>query len=158
MASLALLAAVLGTASPAPPAPEPPARALEKERYDAVTHPGGLPADLRAGWAAALGQKELFVAAPGEPFESTDLVRPGRPRVRFIVAAVGPAYAVVHFEAGGIAHFYRATIFARRPDGPAQVVWDGFADRRYEGFEALRSAIRGGSLWKKGRPRRTPAV
>jgi hypothetical protein len=126
----------------------PPKDALAHETYKMVTVPGALPAEVQTALARHLGQDRLHIAAAGEPFASTDEVMdPSLPGRRLIAAAVGPKYAVVHYEQGGIAHTRHVVVFERAAAGVTEV-WSGSVQRTYEAQEFER-ALHSGALWEK---------
>lgn len=115
------------------------------QSYEAVTSVVAMPTDVRAALAAMLHQKELRMAEPGEPFNSSCLIEPNLPMARFSGAAINGHTAVVHFETGGFAPTNHIVVFDR---GATETVllWRGYTTERLLDAEALRHALNQGSL------------
>ena len=62
---------------------------------------------------AIMKQISGYMADPGKPFAATDSISAGEklPGRRLTVAGVSPRYVLIHFEQGGIAHYWRLALF-----------------------------------------------
>lgn len=139
--------AAVGSASASPPPLALPEKELAAETYTFVTQTAKLPADVGEAVARQLGHPPLQMADAGMPFSSTDVVDPSLPRRRLVLAALGPRFAVIHFEQGGFGVRRRVILFERAANG-MNVRWDGVVSHAYRDPEELERAIRTGSLWK----------
>jgi len=63
--------------------------------------------------AAIMKQINGYMADPGKPFAATDSIPAGEklPGRRLTVAGVSPRYVLIHYEQGGIAHYWRLALF-----------------------------------------------
>ena len=154
MRAAALVAALLsstlatfGSASASPPPLALPEKELAAETYTFVSQTAKLPSDVGEAVARQLGQPQLQMADAGMPFNSTDVMDPSRPRRRLVLAALGPRFAVIHFEQGGIGVSRRVILFERTSNG-MNVRWDGVVSQAYREPKELERSIRTGSLWK----------
>jgi hypothetical protein len=87
---------------------------------------------------AVNGGSRIAMADPGERFESTDVITdPMLPTRRLIFAGVAQNRAFVHYEEGGIAHYYVTEHFRLEPPQTAVGVWRGYCGPA-KSFEELR--------------------
>jgi hypothetical protein len=140
------------TATPYPPSlPAPPVlREISASPLFPAPDPALWPADVQSGLATLLGQRTLFIAAPGQPVDLSCVPAPGVPRERLVAAVVGPKFAVLQVEAGGFAPVNKVWVFARG-SAQATLLWAQLG-QPHLAPEALLPAIRSGSLWPGARP------
>lgn len=116
-----------------------------------------LPTPIRDGafsvdGVSAAGWK---MSDPGGPFSATDVPVPGAPGRRLVFAACDAQLCLLHYERGGIAHFYEILALNRSATAWS-VVWNARGPKPLPDLEALRAALRGGSApgwnqqWVKG--------
>jgi hypothetical protein len=147
-ALLSLTLGSLGSASASPPPLALPEKELAAETYTFATQTAKFPADVREALARQLEQPQLQMADAGMPFGESDAITdPSLPGRRLIQAALGPRFAFIHFEQGGVALIRRVVLIERTPKG-MNVRWDGTVSHTYRDAKELESAIRTGSLWK----------
>jgi len=84
------------------------------------------------------------LAEPGQKWNATDVITdPTLPGKRFILAAVGGGYYVVHYERGGIAHTFHILVAKlTKDDAKPKLLWRavGGPFKNYAAFlDALRS-------------------
>ncbi len=127
MKPLALLAAcsllaipVLAEETKLPPEAR---KALQQTaRFHAITKVADLPAGVRA----LVDEDPKNIANPGEDWQVTDVVDPGKPLPgkHLAWAATDGDYTIVHYETGGIAHLFH-TLVAKggQKGGKAEEVW-----------------------------------
>lgn len=131
--------------------PSPPSLALREVSAQAYVHgtwTSDLPDDVRAGLARHLGEKQLKIAQPGEPYSHGCLVEPGLPRERLVAAAINERFAIVQYEHGGFAPTHITVVFVRMAGGQdAAVIWTGLAVPRDFTPPSFLAAIRSGELW-----------
>jgi hypothetical protein len=106
------------------------------DRFDA------LPAAIQSGnftvdGASAKGWK---MAEPGGAFSATDVPVPGAPGRRLIFAGCSASVCVVHYERGGIAHFYEILGLALGPKGWSSV-WNIIGSKAIANLDVLRAMI-----------------
>lgn len=87
---------------------------------------------------------------PGGPFSATDVPVPGAPGRRLLFAACDSQVCLLHYERGGIAHFYEILGFARTA-GAWNVVWNVRGPKPLADLDALRAMLRssGQSGWNQ---------
>ena len=101
-----------------------------------------LPAPIRAGafsvdGTSAAGWK---ISDPGGPFSPTDVPVPGAPGRRLIFAACDPQLCLLHYERGGIAHFYEILALSRAGNA-WDVVWNARGPKPLVNLDALRALL-----------------
>lgn len=117
-----------------------------------------LPPAIAAGQFTVDGvsAKGWQMAEPGGKFSATDIPVPGAPSRRLIFAACDPQLCIIHYERGGIAHFYEILALSSTAQG-WKVVWNVRGSKPIASFDALRAELKNGALpatwsaqWVKG--------
>jgi len=128
----------------------PPSRSLSAQWAEVRTPANVDPAVLQALRARFGDDKRL--AAPGEPFDETDVVH-GLPRRRFMLAGRAAKLWFVAYERGGIAPYMILTVFDSSPRPPVlRLVAQGSAGSQnyvagwHVTIDQLKQALRAGSL------------
>ena len=98
--------------------------------------------DFSVDGASARGWQ---MAEPGARFSATDIPVPGAPGRRLIFAACDSTFCLIHYERGGIAHFYEILALSNRSRG-WQVVWNVRGRKPIASLNALRAQLRSGTL------------
>jgi hypothetical protein len=109
--------------------------------YRIVEKVADLPAGIRKLYTVKGGSR-VAIADPGEPFEATDVITdPDLPRRRLIFAGVAQDRAFIHYEEGGIAHFYIVELFRLESPDVAVGLWSGYRgpSKNFEGMKRLVS-------------------
>lgn len=106
-----------------------------------------LPTAIQAGHftvdgVAASGWK---MAEPGGAFSATDVPVPGAPSRRFIFAACDATLCIVHYERGGVAHFYEILALSFTPKGWT-ASWNVWGKKPIATFDAFASSVRNGTF------------
>jgi hypothetical protein len=106
-----------------------------------------LPAAIQAGQFTVDGvsAKGWQMAEPGGKFSATDVPVPGAPGRRLIFAGCNAQLCLIHYERGGIAHFYEILALASTPAG-WKSVWNVRGSKPIASFDALRTEIKAGAL------------
>jgi hypothetical protein len=136
---LAAVAAVTASASTLTP---PAVVITQLPHVTAIRRFASLPAPIRAGkftvdGVPAAGWK---MAEPGGTFSATDVPIPGAPGRRLIFAACDPQLCLLHYERGGIAHFYEILALSLTSSG-WKVVWNARGSKPLKDLDALRSLL-----------------
>jgi hypothetical protein len=102
-----------------------------------------IPENCRYGFAGADVDNQLYMADPGQKFESTDVVKdPKAPRARLLFAGTGKESCFVYYEKGGRSLNYHLEIFHLGP--PVTLTYHGVdSTGPYRDLAALRMAVRG---------------
>jgi hypothetical protein len=85
------------------------------------------------------------MAEPGGKFSATDVPVPGAPGRRLIFAACDPQLCIIHYERGGIAHFYELLALSLTAHGWT-AVWNVRGSKPFANFNALRAELKSGAL------------
>ena len=96
--------------------------------------------------ASVMKQIAGYMADPGKPFAATDSIPAGEklPGRRLAVAGVSPKYCLIHFEQGGIAHYWRLALFKLSGDSAALVFLTDLPAQ--PGLAAVKAAVESGKL------------
>lgn len=139
-----LLAGVLIAVAAAAP---PPAVTEQLSKLKQVDRFTALPAAIAAGQFTVDGvsAKGWQMAEPGGKFSATDVPVPGAPGRRLIVAGCSAQLCLIHYERGGIAHFYEILAIASTPQG-WKAVWNVRGSKPIASFDALRAELKNGAL------------
>jgi hypothetical protein len=103
-----------------------------------------LPAPIRAGdfTVDGVSAKGWEMAEPGGAFSATDVPVPNAPGRRLIFAACDPALCLIHYERGGIAHFYQILALSDTSHG-WKAVWSARGPHPVANLDALRALLQG---------------
>ena len=133
-----LAAAMLAAVSPAAPAVVTAQIANLKQ----VDRFAKLPQPIVAGrftvdGTSAAGWK---MAEPGGAFSATDVPVPGAPGRRMIFAGCSSQLCLIHYERGGVAHFYEILALSAEAGG-WRVVWNACGVSRIASLAALQALL-----------------
>jgi hypothetical protein len=103
-----------------------------------------LPAPIRTGKFTIDGVSAAGwqIAEPGGAFSATDVPVPGAPGRRLIFAACDPQLCLLHYERGGIAHFYEILALSLTSSG-WKALWNARGSKPLKDLDALQSLLRG---------------
>lgn len=137
----AVVVAALATVAP------PHAVTVQLPKLEAIGRFSDLPVAVREGrftvdGVSAAGWK---MAEPGAPFSSTDVPVAGAPGRRLIFAACDAQLCVIHYERGGIAHFYELLALVSSAKGWT-AVWNVRGNKPIPNLTDLRAMLQHGSL------------
>lgn len=101
-----------------------------------------LPAAIAAGKFTVDGVSAAGwqIAEPGGAFSATDVPVPGAPGRRLIFAACDPHLCLLHYERGGIAHFYEILALSLTSSG-WKATWNARGPKPLKNLDALRSLL-----------------
>ena len=119
---------------------------VKDERFGIVTSIRGLPLGVRDGLQKLFGSQALEIAAPGAPFQATDVV--GEPRLpirRLVAAGCSTDHCLVYYERGGIAHTWQAALFHWTPDA-TRFEAGGIAPGGLASIDDVRNAMLSGAI------------
>ena len=91
------------------------------------------------------------MAEPGGAFSATDVPVPGAPGRRLIFAACDADLCLIHYERGGIAHFYEILALSLTPNG-WRAIWNVVGSKPIASLDALRASLQRQTLdasWKR---------
>ena len=123
-----LIAWLVGAGLQMPAAAALSASAREHLRADTlapIAHAAELPKLVQDALKANFSSPTLQMADPGQEWQATDVVmNPNLPTRRLISAGCSSDHCLVHYEQGGIAHFYRVLLISVSKTA-AKVDWSG---------------------------------
>jgi hypothetical protein len=130
----------------------PPPLAQQLNKLQPVSRFASLPVAIRTGrfsvdGTSALGWK---MAEPGAPFNVTDAAIPGLPGRRLIFAACSSDLCVIHYERGGVAHFYEILVLSLRASGWS-AIWNLVGSKAIPNLEAFRAMVNRSALGRTWR-------
>jgi hypothetical protein len=101
-----------------------------------------LPIAIRAGRFSVDGVSAAgwTMAEPGGAFSATDVPVPGAPGRRLIFAACDPTLCLIHYERGGIAHFYEILALSLSSKGWT-AIWNARGSKPLANLHALRALL-----------------
>jgi hypothetical protein len=85
------------------------------------------------------------MAEPGGAFSATDVPVPGAPSRRLVFAACDAALCVIHYERGGIAHFYEILALALTSRGWT-ASWNVWGKKPIANFDAFARSVKNGTF------------
>jgi hypothetical protein len=117
-----------------------------------IDHFSALPTPIRAGQFSVDGTSAAGwqMAEPGGIFSATDVPVPNSPGRRLIFAACDAKMCVIHYERGGIAHFYEILTLSLTAGG-WKAIWNLVGAKPIANLDAFRAALRRSTLatsWK----------
>jgi hypothetical protein len=130
--------AVANTSAPAPPAVIT-AHLADLKQVDRFVL---LPPAIRDGHFTVDGTPAAGwqMAEPGAAFSATDVPVPGAPGRRLIFAACDARLCLVHYERGGIAHFYEILTLLLASKGWT-TIWNVRGAKPFANLAALRAFV-----------------
>jgi hypothetical protein len=160
--TIALTISIVLGASPATEAQTaavpPPIVKQQLPSLNAIDRFVSLPAAIRTGKFSVDGTSAAGwqMAEPGGAFSATDVPVAGAPGRRLIFAACDAQLCIIHYERGGVAHFYEILALTLQRGGWV-AVWNVRGSKPIESLDALRARLEHGTLgaswsgqWVKG--------
>lgn len=101
-----------------------------------------LPAGIRAGKFTVDGTSAAGweMSDPGGPFNPTDTPAGNAPGRRLIFAGCNATLCAIHYERGGIAHFYEVLVLYHGSDG-WKAVWNIYGPKPLRDLSALQALV-----------------
>ena len=133
-----IAATLVASASISPP----PLLMQHPQTVTPVLHVHDLPAGIRDGDFSVDGTsaKGWAMAEPGGAFSATDVPVPGAPGRRLIFGACDRDVCLIHYERGGVAHFYEILALARSGN-VWSVLWNARGAKAFANLDALRAFL-----------------
>jgi len=106
-----------------------------------------LPAAIVAGRFTVDGvsAKGWQMAEPGGAFSATDVPVPGAPGRRLIFAACDSTLCLLHYERGGIAHFYEILALSLGSNGWI-AIWNVRGPKPVATFDSFAASVKNGTF------------
>jgi hypothetical protein len=112
-----------------------------------VTNTDVMPASVRQAFAEITGEPSFALANPGQKYQATDFVDVRElPRRRLVFAGVRGDDWFVHYEVGGIGHFYCVLLLKVDPQNRRQFVWGGVGTHGARNLDQLRRMVAAGDF------------
>jgi hypothetical protein len=107
-------------------APDPTVRQFLEGDFALIRDVKSLPRPVRQAFTEAGGSR-LVLADPGQRFEATDVIRDtSLPRKRLIFAGVSGNKCFVHYEQGGLGHYFLVSFFELTSVDRMRPIWRGY--------------------------------
>jgi hypothetical protein len=154
LACLGSLAAAAAGAAPVTSTNGSPARLSAEERKHALDgsftlmrRVGELPVTVKRAFSG----DAFEMADPGEKWQSTDVIAPGKrlPTRRLVLAGCSKARCFLHYERGGRGHGFYVVVFAMSEEREAAFLWAGASAAARDGaaeLDTLRARIASGDF------------
>jgi hypothetical protein len=133
---------------------QPPASVTSQlESLKPIPHFSALPSAIVAGdfTVDSVSAKGRKMAEPGGIFSATDVPVPNAPGRRMIFAECGADLCLIHYERGGIAHFYEILALTRKPTGWV-VIWNARGNKPIATFDAFTASVKDGTFAARWKP------
>ncbi|HYL26887.1 MAG TPA: hypothetical protein VEW74_03570 [Candidatus Nitrosotalea sp.] len=130
----------------------PAALAQQLDALKPVERFASLPAAIRVGQFTVNGTAATGweMAEPGAAFSATDVPVPGAPGRRLIFAGCTSNLCVIHYERGGIAHFYEILVLSLRSKSWT-AIWNLVGAKAIANLDVFRVMVRRSTLGRTWR-------
>ena len=105
-----------------------------------------IPANVRQSFAEITREPSFALANPGQEYQATDVVNPKKPRLpwrRLIFAGRGGDKWFIHYERGGIGHYYAIVLLSADGGNRPQFLWGGVGFSGAQNLTELRALVAG---------------
>jgi hypothetical protein len=103
-----------------------------------------IPANVKQSFAEITREPSFALANPGQEHQATDVVNPKKPRLpwrRLIFAGRCGDKWFIHYERGGIGHYYAVVLFSADGGNRPQFLWGGVGFSGAQNFTELRALV-----------------
>ena len=120
---------------------------VKAERFQIVTSITGLPLGVRDRLQTLFGSQTLDIAAPGEEFQATAVVKTSKLPIRRLIVAGCSAdhYCLVYYERGGATRTWLVALFQWTP-AATRFEWGGYAPGGLATLDEVRHAVLAGAV------------
>ena len=149
----ALLALAIASASAQTGVAPPTALVQQLTKLKPVDRFASRPAAIKGGRFTVDGNSAAGwqMAEPGGAFYASDAVIPGLPGRRLIFAACTSDLCVIHYERGGVAHFYEILVLRLSGSGWS-AIWNVVGSKAIPSLDAFRAILNRSGLGRTWRP------
>ena len=110
--------------------------------FTKVTKTESMPASVKQAFTKITGEPTFALANPSEKFQVADvIIDRSLPRRRLVFAGVRGDEWFVHYEVGGIGHFYCVVVFRVDSQSRLTFVWGGTGSHGAKDLDQLRKMI-----------------
>ena len=115
--------------------------------FTRVAKTEAMPANVKLAFANITGEPSFALANPGERFQVTDvIIDHSLPHRRLVFAGARDEEWVVHYEVGGIGHYYCVVLFKVDSQNHLTFVWGGAGSHGAKDLDQLRKMVAGGQF------------
>ena len=119
---------------------------LRADTLAPVMHVVDLPKLVQDALKANFSNPKLDMADPGQEFQATDVIMNANlPTRRLISAGCSSDHCLIHYEQGGIAHFYRVLLVSVSKTA-AKVDWNGMCGGPMPNLAEVQAQVVSGKI------------
>jgi hypothetical protein len=114
-----------------------------------VTNTEAIPSNLKQSFAEITKEPVFALANPGQEYQATDAVNPKKrklPSRRLIFAGRYGDKWFIHYERGGIGHYYAVVLLSADGGNRPQFLWGGVGFSGAQNLAELRRLVAGGKF------------
>lgn len=103
-----------------------------------------IPANVKQSFAEITREPSFALANPGQEYQATDVVNPKKPRLpwrRLIFAGRCGDKWFIHYERGGIGHYYAMVLLSADGGKRPQFLWGGVGFSGAQSLPELRALV-----------------
>jgi hypothetical protein len=103
-----------------------------------------IPANVKQSFAEITREPSFALANPGQEYQATDVVNPKKPRLpwrRLIFAGSCGDKWFIHYERGGIGHYYAIVLLSADGGKRSQFLWGGVGFSGAQDLTELRALV-----------------
>ena len=115
-----------------------------KGDFTIVKDTEAIPANVKQSFAEITKEPSFALANPGQEYQATDVVNPKKPRLpwrRLIFAGRCGDRWFIHYERGGIGHYYAIVLLSADGGNHPQFLWGGVGFSGAQNLTELRALV-----------------
>lgn len=115
-----------------------------KGNFTIVKDTEGIPANIKQSFAEITREPSFALANPGQEYQATDVVNPRKPRLpwrRLVFAGRCGDKWFIHYERGGIGHYYALVLLSADGGNRPQLLWGGVGFSGAQNLAELRALV-----------------
>jgi hypothetical protein len=120
-----------------------------KGDFAILTNIEAIPSNLKQSFAEITKEPVFALANPGQEYQATDVVNPKKrklPSRRLIFAGRYGDKWFIHYERGGIGHYYAVVLLSADGGNRPQFLWGGVGFSGAQNLAELRRLVAGGKF------------
>jgi hypothetical protein len=115
-----------------------------KHDFSVVKDTEAIPANVKQSFAEITREPSFALANPGQDYQATDVVNPKKPQLpwrRLIFAGRSGDKWFIHYERGGIGHYYAIVLLSAEVGNRPQFLWGGVGFSGAQNLTELRALV-----------------
>lgn len=112
--------------------------------FTIVKDTDGIPVNIKQSFAEVTREPSFALANPGQEYQATDVVNSMKPRLpwrRLIFAGRSGDKWFIHYEKGGIGHYYAIVLLSAKGGNRPQLLWGGVGFSGAQNLAKLRALV-----------------